>query len=93
MPDLNDRIVDDAWASLSTAWRYRSVLEHMGQVRINDISELELGRIQATVSMVPRDVAMVLDVGRSDGRIAQRLLKPFKVPGCRLFLQFRLTGK
>ena len=53
--------------------RYRALLEHLGAHRGQDLSELELERISATLAVVPSDVTSVVDVGCGDGRIVGRL--------------------
>jgi len=66
---------------LDTARKYRAVVEPFGEERGTDLSELELGRIRATIAMLPTNVTTILDVGCGDGRIIERMPKRFKTVG------------
>jgi len=84
MSRLNKQIDDADFPPLNTAQGYRNVIEYLGATRgdnPDDLSELELQRIQATSIMIPRDVSTILDVGCGDGRIINRLTKRFRAVG------------
>jgi len=56
------------------------VLDHLAAHRQADLTPAELGRIDATLGLVPTGVVSVLDVGCGDARVSRRLAGP----SCRL---------
>jgi SAM-dependent methyltransferase len=56
----------------SKRWEYVEIQESGG------ISALEDGRLRATVGMIPRGVATILEVGSGDGRIIHRLAGDYR---------------
>jgi len=81
LASLKQKSHEDPRTFLDTARKYRAVVEHLGAERGTGLSELELGRIQATIAMIPNDVTTILDVGCGDGRIIERLPKRYKTVG------------
>ncbi len=71
-------LANDAWMSVDAARRYRALSEYQGAKRSAQLSDLEEGRVRATIAMVPADVRSIVDVGCGDGRITRRVSSRFQ---------------
>src|SRR5262249_46784948 len=59
--------------AVAVTGREGDVLDHLAAHRQADLTPAELGRINATLSVVPPGVASILDVGCGDARVSRRL--------------------